>query len=140
MNSTFLINNLHWFALALVSGGLLIWPKLKGMGRGVTPSQAVTLINRQNAVIVDIRNKDEFDTGHLPNALNIPLADLEKRVGELKKYKSRPILLVCKTGIRANAAEGILRKAEFEQPVVLTGGVDTWRQEGQPLSQGTQKA
>ncbi|MFT4174449.1 MAG: rhodanese-like domain-containing protein [Rhodocyclaceae bacterium] len=131
----FVLHNYIWIALALVSGGLLLGPMIRGGSRfGVAPTQAVTLINRNDAVIVDVREQKEFEAGHLPNARHIPAGELAERTGELARFKNRPIVVVCQSGTRANGAVSTLRKAGYEQAFTLDGGVAAWLQAGFPLS------
>ncbi|MGC3964273.1 MAG: rhodanese-like domain-containing protein [Rhodocyclaceae bacterium] len=127
--------NYVWLGLALLSGGLLFAPIIRGGSAfGVSPSDAVLLINRKDAVIVDVRDQKEFASGHLANARHIPSAELEARAGELAKFKNRPIVIVCQNGTRASYAASKLRKAGFEHTVTLDGGVKAWQDAGLPVS------
>lgn len=134
----FVQQNLFWIVLALVSGGMLVFPLFRG-GSGanaVSPTQAVMLINRQDAAVIDVRESGEFEAGHLPNARHIPLTELEKRAAELTKLKKKPVILVCQTGARSGKAIDTLRKLGFEQVLNLAGGVMAWSQANQPLVKG----
>lgn len=126
--------NWAWAALALVSGSLLIVSSLRGGSRGISPAQATTLINREDATVIDVRGAAEFASGHLLNARHIPLGDLEKRLGELEKLKDKPVILNCQSGGRSSSACGILRKAGFTNVHNLEGGVAAWEQAGMPIS------
>ncbi len=100
---TFIQQNIWLVLIALVSGGVLVWPLISRKLSGATevgPMEAVQLINRKDAVMVDLREPAEFGGGHAPNARNIPQSQLDKRVGELAKLKGRPVILVCQTGGR----------------------------------------
>ncbi|MEC5396733.1 rhodanese-like domain-containing protein [Uliginosibacterium sp. H1] len=133
----FLTHNVFWIVMALVSGGMLLAPMFRGGGRyGVSPAQAVTLINREDAAVLDVREAAEFERGHLPNARHIPLGELEKRADELNKLKNKPVIVVCQSGNRSGSARGILAKLGFERAVNLDGGVDAWAQASQPLVKG----
>ena len=129
----FVTDNIFLFAVALVSGGMLLWPLVRARtaGPSLTTLEATRLINAKNAQIVDIRAPTEFAAGSLPNARNIPTANLKERAGELKK--ERPVILVCNTGKTAGAAAGQLRGAGFAEVYVLAGGVAGWRDAGLPL-------
>jgi rhodanese-related sulfurtransferase len=83
--------------------------------------------------MVDVREPAEFNAGHAPNAKNIPLAQLDKRIGELDKFKSRPLVVVCQTGGKSHAATAALRKAGFAEVVVLAGGIGAWQQASMPV-------
>jgi rhodanese-related sulfurtransferase len=130
----FFIDNIFLIAIALVSGGALLWPMLTQRGKRATPQDVTLLINRSKATIVDVRDATEFAEGHLPEAKNIPLADLDKRIGELEKFKSKSVVVVCKTGARASSAAAKLAKAGFADVVNLDGGVAAWQKAGLPLA------
>lgn len=125
--------NLGLIAVALVSGGLLLWPLLRdgGAGGSLTTLAATQLINSRHAQIVDLRAADEFAAGTVPNARNIPLADIGKRATELRK--DRPVLLVCGQGRTAARAAQQLRAGGLAEVYVLAGGVAAWRDAGLPL-------
>lgn len=128
----FIIENWGLIAIALASGGLLLWPVLQSRAAGpaLDTLSATRLINN-GAVVLDVRANTEFSSGHLPNARNIPEADLDKRLGELPA--SKPVLVVCATGQRSGKAAGVLRKAGRDQIFSLSGGLGAWRQAGLPV-------
>lgn len=129
----FIQQNWYWAALAAVSGTMLVVTSLRG-GKGLSPAQATALINREDAQVIDVREASEFSTGHLLNARHIPLSDLEKRLGELEKFKDKPVILNCQSGSRSAAACNILRKAGFAHVHNLEGGIAAWEQAGMPIS------
>jgi len=129
----FFIDNIFIIAIVLVSGGALLWPLLTQRGKRATPQDVTLLINRSKATIVDVRDAKEFAEGHLLEAKNIPLAELDKRIGELDKFKSKSVVLVCKTGARASSAAAKLAKAGFADVVNLDGGIAAWQKAGLPL-------
>ncbi|MCS6944325.1 MAG: rhodanese-like domain-containing protein [Sutterellaceae bacterium] len=129
----FFLENILLFAIAFISGAMLLWPLLRARAAGpsVNTLEATRLINSKNAQIVDVRTPQEFATGSLPHAKNIPAANLKERLGELKK--ERPVIVVCDTGTRAGPAAAQLRAGGFAEVYVLTGGVRAWREAGLPL-------
>ncbi|MDB5858637.1 MAG: sulfurtransferase [Ramlibacter sp.] len=130
----FLLHNWSLVLIALVSGGLLLWPTIRrGAGGGLTPNGAVQLINRERAVVVDVCESDEFAAGHVAGARNIPLNQLEKRLPEVVKNKTLPIVLVCQTGGRAKRALGVAKGLGYDQAVVLGGGLGAWKEANLPL-------
>lgn len=130
----FLAHNYYWILLALASGGMLVWPLVRGSGRhGVSAAQAVQLINRNNAIIIDVRSKEEFAAGHLVNARHIAAAELAERSKELTKFKRQPVILVCQTGTRSAPLVKTLQEAGFEQTLNLDGGIADWQKAGQIL-------
>jgi rhodanese-related sulfurtransferase len=120
--------------VAAVSGGALLWPHLQRRGDKVSALQATQLINQNKAVIVDVREPEEFKTGSLRGARNIPLKDLPNRIGELDKFKNKTAIVVCQRGVTAGKAAAQLKKAGFEQAVVLDGGIAAWQSQGLPLA------
>lgn len=104
--------------------------------RGISllkPQGAVELINRSNALVLDVRSDDEFKDGRILDSLHIPLGLLGDRLQELDKHRDRPILVSCRSGNRARAACSILKKGGFEQLYVLDGGVLAWQNANLPL-------
>ncbi len=128
--------NIWLVMIAVASGALFIWPtiaKLFSRGREVGVAEAVQLINRKDAVIVDVREPNEFKSGRIPHARNIPVDRINERVKELEKLKTKPLLLVCQTGSRSAQACGGLLKDGFAQAVALSGGMAAWQQAGMPV-------
>ena len=139
----FIKSNALLIGLALGSAIMLLMPMFKRSAGGVpsvSPAEAVTLINRTNAIVLDVRDNAEFASGHIADAIHIPVADLANRVGELKKYKTRAVLVNCQRGARSAKACDILRKAEFTQAHNLHGGLDAWQQAKLPLVKAPGKA
>ena len=131
----FLLDNWFLVALALASGAMLFIPGLRGRAAaaGISPSAAVTLINREKAQIVDICDKAEYDAGHLPSAKHIPLAELEAKLGSSVKNKTTPLILVCASGIRSAKAQAIAQKLGYDKAVSLQGGTAAWAAANFPL-------
>lgn len=134
----FFIDNWFLFATALVSGGLLLWPMLsRGAGGArVTTAQAVQLINREKAVLIDVCEPAEYAAGHAAGARNVPLASLE-RSADLPKNKALPLVILCQTGARSARAAAILSKLGFEKTHVLAGGLAAWREANLPVEKAT---
>ena len=112
---------------------LFIRNETKRGGRSVTVQQLVELVNKENALVLDVRDKKEYDAGHIVDALNIPFSALDSRVKELKKHRERPIVIACKMGQHSGTAGTILRKHGFENVSRLTGGVTEWRNQSLPV-------
>jgi rhodanese-related sulfurtransferase len=102
-------------------------------GRSVSAQELVNLVNREDAVIVDVRDKKEFDQGHIPHAVNIPYASIDSRMSELDEFKERPIVLACKMGQHAGPAGTALRKQGFVNVSRLSGGIAEWRNQNLPV-------
>jgi rhodanese-related sulfurtransferase len=134
---SFLLENWSLVAVALVSGGLLLWPTLVGGagGGGVAPNEAVRLMNREKAVVIDVCESAEFEAGHITGARSIPLAKLDG-AKELPTNKNLPLVVVCASGIRSRRAVSQLRKAGYEKANALAGGMKAWREVGLPVETG----
>jgi rhodanese-related sulfurtransferase len=130
----FVIANWVLFLIVLSSGAMILWPMLQGANRGaLTAEGAVQLINRQRAVVVDIRAPEEFAAGHVSGARNVPLDQLEAKLAGTVKNKSLPLLIVCASGARANRAVAMARKLGYEQAQALGGGLKSWKDANLPL-------
>jgi rhodanese-related sulfurtransferase len=128
--------NMVLLGLAVASGGMLVYPLLtRGMrpGAEVGPSEAVMLINRKDAVVLDVRDDGEYAGGHITNSRHVPEKQIADRLKELEKLKSKPLIVSCASGRRAAAVVDTLRKQGFADVVALRGGIGAWRQAGMPL-------
>ena len=103
--------------------------------REVSPAEGVLLINR-GAAVLDLRSHNEFSTGHIIHARNIPLAELADHTAELEKLRGQGLLVCCKTGTDAGSAAAKLVKLGFQPLAVLKGGIAAWQQEQLPLERG----
>ena len=121
-------------AVAVVSGLALLWPVVgKGMGGGLEAHQAVHLMNREKAVVIDVCQPEEFAQGHVTGARNIPLAQLEALLPQTVKNKSTPVILVCQVGARSARATALARKLGYEKAQSLSGGLKAWRAANMPI-------
>jgi len=120
----------------LVVSALLIYDLLAGSGgrNAVDPVKATELINHREAVVVDVRPAADFRQGHIINALNIPMSDLSGQIARLEKYKSRPLIVSCRSGAQSGVAVKQLRKLGFEQVYNLRGGILAWQSANLPVS------
>jgi rhodanese-related sulfurtransferase len=125
--------NLALIATACVSGGFLLWPLLRDRagGHSVSTLVATQMINSRHAQVVDLRGPDQFSTGSVPNARNIPFAEIGQRFSELRK--DRPVILVSDPGRTAYSAASKLRAGGIGEVYVLAGGVAAWREAGLPI-------
>ena len=125
------------FGTAVVTGGMLLWPLINRLVGGGTPqvgaSETVQLINRRDALVLDVRDKGEFAAGHIPNARNIPMPELSGRLRELEKFKARPIVINCQSGMRSASVCGLLRKNGFNEVFTLRGGLNGWVEASLPV-------
>ncbi|MBT0727405.1 rhodanese-like domain-containing protein [Rosenbergiella australiborealis] len=131
-----LILSLAWVALlilVIVTTFKGLFSKIKMIGRG----EATHLINKENAVVVDVRGRDDFRRGHISGALHVSSEEIKKgNFTELEKYKSQPLIVVCATGQSASDAASKLNTAGFEKVSVLKDGISGWSSENLPLVRG----
>jgi rhodanese-related sulfurtransferase len=135
-NLQFIQSNWPLVLVMIISGGMLLWPYVGrrfSSVREVGAVSATQLINRQNAVMLDLRDGKDFAGGHVPNALHIPLAELAARSGELGKLTSRPLIAYCDRGNRSRSAAAALSKLGFAEVYTLRGGVKAWTDAGLPV-------
>jgi rhodanese-related sulfurtransferase len=132
----FVQDNIWLILIAIASGIGLLWPlvarRLSGIAQ-VSVNEAVQLINRRDAHVLDVREPGEFSAGHIGGARNIPLGTLKSRLGEIDKWKEQPVLLHCATGNRSQGAAGTLKAAGFKEVFNLRGGLGAWQQAGMPV-------
>lgn len=120
-------------AVAASSALALLWPMLsEGMAGGLAPSEAVLLMNREKAVLIDVCEPAEFAEGHAVGSKNIPLAQLEAQLPLLVKNKNTPIILVCQAGGRSSRATATAKKLGYERAQSLAGGLKAWRDASLP--------
>lgn len=112
---------------------LFIRNEMNRGGATISAQELVQLVNNEGAVVVDLRDKAEFDAGHIVDAVNIPYASIESRMDELKKFEGKPIVLACKMGQHAGTAGTTLKKAGFDNVSRLRGGITEWRGQSLPV-------
>jgi len=130
----FVQQNLMWVIAAAVSGAMLVSSLVRGGGKGVSISEATLLINREDALVLDVRETSEWSTGHIPNARHIALGQLAKHVSELEKFKDKPVIVCCASGNRSSTACGTLQRAGFTRVFNLSGGIGAWSGAGLPVT------
>jgi rhodanese-related sulfurtransferase len=132
----FISNNIFPIGMAIFSGIMLLWSffgnRFKGV-KEVNSSGALQLINHKNAVVLDVREPGEYESGHVLNSKLIPLGKLKERIGELEKYKDHSIVVLCRSGNRSGTACFILGKHGFNQAYNLAGGIQAWKKANLPV-------
>lgn len=118
------------FVILLV---LLIVTESRRGGKHISNSELTHLVNKENAVVLDLRDNSNFNAGHITQAINIPHTKLKERLAELNKHKTSPIILVCAQGQHSGASGQILAKAGFTQVLRLKGGIQGWTGDNLPL-------
>jgi rhodanese-related sulfurtransferase len=128
----------NWILIlvAFISGAMLVWPLVQ---RRLSPMKelgtlGVThLVNTRDALLLDVRETSEYEGGRLPNAMHVPLSQIESRAAELGKHVARPVIAYCELGNRSRMAGGALAKAGFAEIYHLNGGIRAWRDAGLPI-------
>ena len=125
------------FGTAVVTGGMLIWPLLSRLFVGGVPQvgalEAVQMMNRRDAVVLDVRETAEYAAGHIPHARNIPFAALTDRLREIEKLKSRPVIINAQSGMHSAKVCGALKKIGFNDVFALRGGLTGWVEASLPV-------
>ena len=129
----FIVENWYLILLALVSGAMLVVPALKGAAGGLSAANAVLLINREKAVLIDVCGADEYAAGHGGGAKSVPLSEFETRLPAVVKNKAVPLVLVCASGARAQRAAALAQKLGYANAQVLAGGLKAWKEAGLPV-------
>ncbi|PIU16926.1 MAG: hypothetical protein COT19_03510 [Gallionellales bacterium CG08_land_8_20_14_0_20_59_87] len=132
----FLLDNLLTLSVTFISGYMLFWSYFGNRILGVKETdtvRAMQLINRNNALVLDVREQGEYDGGHIINSRLIPARQVKERIGELEKYRNRPIVVVCRSGSRAVPIISWLGKQGFKETYLLNGGILAWQKANLPL-------
>jgi rhodanese-related sulfurtransferase len=131
----FIQKNIFLVLVAFISGAMLLYPLIRRSSGGpwVDTLGATQLMNRSDALVIDLRAPDEFAKGHVLGAKSVPLLDLERRAPDLDKNKSRPVIVYGADANRAAVAIPVLRKAGYTDVRNLSGGYPAWLQAGLPV-------
>lgn len=132
----FVIDNVFPISIAFLSGLMLFWSVFGNRIRGIKEVDCVAatqLINHKNALVLDVREESEYQTGHVLNAKLIPLGKLHEHFGELEKYRDKPVVVVCRSGARSANACAMLGKQGFSEVYNLAGGMMAWQKGNLPV-------
>ncbi|MGY0505894.1 rhodanese-like domain-containing protein [Luteimonas sp. e5] len=124
--------------LAAVTAAL-VFSELSRLWQGfkrLKPAELTALMNRENALVIDIRAMNEFQQGHISGSKNVLMSQFDPESKLLAKAKALPVAVVCKTGMSATGVAKRLVKAGFEKVFVLDGGIAAWQQADLPLVKG----
>jgi rhodanese-related sulfurtransferase len=129
------MDNIFLVAIAFVSGAMLILPLLRrgAGGASVNTLEATQMINRQDALMLDVREQAEYAQSHILNARALPLSQLEARIGDIEKFKDKPLIVYCATDNRSTTAVATLKKRGFTNVFSLSGGFAAWQSAGLPV-------
>jgi len=137
MDAQFLQDNWMLASLVVISGAMLAWSFIGSKLSGVEQADTLkaTRLYNDDALVLDVRENKEYAAGHIPKAKHIPLGQLPGRIQELDKFKSKPILVTCRSGHRSARACGMLKKAGFETVYNQAGGIIAWERANLPVTQ-----
>ena len=133
----FVTRNWMLVLVFVLSGVMLLYPLVTrrlSPVHEVTTLEATRLLNKDNPLVLDVREANEVEGGKLPNAVHIPLSQLKERAGEIAKYMSRPVVVYCARGVRSGTATSALSRLGFKQVQSLRGGFRAWKDAGLPVS------
>lgn len=126
--------SIAWIVIAAMLVHSIIKDKISGVTT-LSAQDAILLINKQDALILDVRSNDDYKKGHIVNAKNITLSQIEKgNVTEIENQKETPIIVVCESGARASTAANKLVKAGFKQVNCLLSGMGGWASANLPTT------
>jgi len=130
------INDYLLIFIIITSGLLLLFPKaLSGGIKTIDVKNAVLLMNRETCIIIDVRNEEKFNAGHIPNAINIPFNKFSEEIDRLKRESEKTILVYCGSGNSSGKAMKILNQKEFKSAMIIEGGFSEWIKSQLPVSQ-----
>ncbi len=130
----FLFENIFLVGLIIISGVLLFFPKVLSRDNKVLGSKEVTLlINREPAMLVDVRSEADFRAGHITNAINIPLDQIEVQINKITSNSKKNIIVYCQKGVRSAQAFRLLNKLGLPKLYTIEGGLDAWLKNNLPI-------
>ncbi|WP_019583933.1 rhodanese-like domain-containing protein [Thioalkalivibrio sp. ALE16] len=116
--------------------GMILFVELRRLNRkyrSLSPAEAVRVINQDDALVLDVREDSEVAAGRIGGAKHIPLGSLKKRMGDIEKYKDKPVVVYCRSGNRSASAAQQLTAAGFQDVVNLQGGIQAWQSANMPV-------
>jgi rhodanese-related sulfurtransferase len=130
----------NWYlilTLVIILALLLLEPyllKLSGI-KSIAPLRVTQLVNRESALVLDVCTDKEFETSHIPDAVNLPLSQLKDEADKtLSKSKDKPVIISCRSGNRSKSAAKKLAKLGFKDLYILSGGNAAWQKEKLPMT------
>ncbi len=133
----FVHNNLLLVITAVASGTMLLWSFFGNRVSGITEVNTLeaTRLMNDDALMLDVREDNEWAVGHIPNARHIRLGELSNQITAIEKFKDKPIVVYCRSGNRSARACAMLKKSGFSNASNLAGGITAWEQASLPITQ-----
>ena len=129
----FLIEHYYYSVPLFVAIVLLIRSIAKKGGKKITTQDLINLTNQDKVKLIDLRSTADFDDGHITGSINIPYANLDDRVHEIKKYEGISLVLICENGSQSANAGEKLQNLGHKDTLILSGGINNWRMDNLPL-------
>jgi rhodanese-related sulfurtransferase len=141
MNLQFFADDYNWVPLLalILSGTLWLWLTVRQRWspvREIGALEATQLINRRDALMLDLREPKDYAGGRVPNAMHLPESQLASRAQELEKLTGRPVIAYCERGQRSRTAAAALTRLGFAEVYTLRGGLRAWSEAGLPVEKG----
>lgn len=129
-----------WAVLVMIASAVMLavltlkrhWSPIRDIGA----LEATQLINRRDALMLDVREPKDYQGGRIPNAVHLPQSQLASRGDELKKLSARPVIAYCERGQNSRTAAAALIKLGFSEIYTLRGGLRAWSEAGLPVEKG----
>jgi rhodanese-related sulfurtransferase len=132
----FVVAKWYLFTAAAVLIAMLLAHEKRRGAPSVSPAQLSALVNRDDAVVLDLRDANEYRAGHIIDSIHMPFAKLSERIAELERYRDRPVIVVCKMGHHSGAVAKTLREKGFPRVYRLGGGMLEWQSSQLPTVRG----
>jgi len=129
----FIGNHIELSGIFAVLLAALWFTEKQRSGRAISPQESTLLLNKDEAVIVDLRDKKEFAEGRIAGSINIPFTNIKERASELSKYQDKQIILVDKMGQHSGMAGKTLQAEGYQNICRMSGGISEWKNSSMPL-------
>jgi len=129
----FIVAKWYFFAAVATLLFMLLGHERRKGGVSITPAQLTAILNREDGVVLDLRDAADFRQGHIVDSVNLPFSKLGERIAEIERYRDKPVIVVCKMGQSAGAATRTLKEKGFEKVYRLGGGIMEWQASQLPL-------
>ena len=122
-------NKIYW-AIAIILGVVFAAQQLQMMSVPSVDVKAAQSLSQQGALLLDVREPEEFKAVHAVNAQLIPLGQLGERLKEIEAYKDKPVVVICRSGNRSAKAVSMLQEAGYTKVNNVSGGTNAWEKAG----------
>lgn len=124
------------FAKSCLACALLALAAAAGAGQPAVNVQQAAALQNSGALLLDVREADEYAQAHAPGSTLIPLGQLAQRLKEIAPFKNKKVVLICRSGRRSQQATEMLEAAGFSAAANIEGGMLAWQRAGLPVLTG----